>query len=140
MEPKEFGITTLEELPIRAKELLETYKDYRVFAFYGEMGAGKTTFIKELCKLLNVTDQVNSPTFSIINEYATKDGDLIYHADLYRLKDEEEAFNIGFMDYLSSGNYCFIEWAEKIENLLPSNSVKTVFAIENNKRIIRIHI
>ncbi len=134
----ELNITSVNDLEQCAKTMLDYCKDKRVFAFYGEMGAGKTTLIKELCKALQVTDQVNSPTFSIINEYQTADDMVVYHFDFYRIKNEEEAVNIGCMDYFYSGSYCFIEWAEKIHNLLPSDSVKAEIHFINEERIVRI--
>ncbi len=134
----EITFTSLDELAQVAKDILLAYKDKRVFAFYGEMGAGKTTLIKQLCKQLQVIDQVNSPTFSIINEYVSADNKSIYHADFYRIKNEQEAINIGFMDYLDSGNYCFIEWAENIYNLLPTDSVKVTIKILHGNRILSL--
>ena len=131
-------MTSLNDLEECAKDLLTQCNDLRVFAFYGEMGAGKTTLIKELCKSLQVIDQVNSPTFSIINEYETLDNNIIYHADFYRIKDEQEAVNIGFMDYLDSGSYCFIEWAEKINNLLPQDTVKVQIFVTSEGREVKI--
>lgn len=111
------------ELHAIASALIEYYKEKRVFAFHGEMGAGKTTFIKIICEYLNVTDIVSSPTFSIVNEYYTKDSGNIYHFDLYRIKSWNEMLEIGYEDYFYSGNYCMIEWPEKIVNLLPEETV-----------------
>jgi tRNA threonylcarbamoyladenosine biosynthesis protein TsaE len=119
-----FESFTLDQLSQVARKLIETYPDKRVFAVYGAMGAGKTTFIKSVCKELNVTDIVGSPTFSIINQYQTRDGNPIYHFDFYRMKKPEEAFDIGYEEYLYSGNYCFLEWPEIIENLLPEDCIK----------------
>ncbi len=116
----EYGLDGVEQVAI---DLLERFKDVRVFTLTGELGAGKTTLVKVICEKLEVDDLVSSPTFSIINEYKTKDGDFVYHADLYRLKDEMEALGIGIEDYLDSGNYIFIEWAEVIEHLLPDKVV-----------------
>ncbi len=93
--------------------------DDRVFAFYGSMGAGKTTFIKAICKQLKVTDNVSSPTFALINEYETREKEPIYHFDLYRIKEIGELYDIGYEDYFFGGQYCFIEWPEKAEELLP---------------------
>lgn len=112
-----------EELPEAARALLQKYPEKKIFAFYGSMGAGKTTFIQAICKVLGVEDNVSSPTFSIVNEYETKYRETIYHFDFYRLKDQQEAMDIGYEDYLYSGNYVLIEWPEKIEELLPENSV-----------------
>lgn len=116
-------ISNQNELPEAAKELLNFAGEERVFLFYGEMGAGKTTFIKALCGVLGVDDPVSSPTFSIINEYVAE-GQSMYHFDFYRIKTETEAFDMGYEDYLYSGNYCFIEWPEKISNLLPQKCVE----------------
>ncbi len=107
-----------------ATALLLKYPNNRVFAFYGSMGAGKTTFIRELCRYLKVTDNVSSPTFSIINEYKTANGDSIFHFDFYRLSKAAEAIETGSEEYFHSGNYCLIEWPENVEELLPDNTVK----------------
>jgi len=115
---------SLSELPSIARKLLDAYPDARVFAFYGKMGAGKTTFIKVLCHQLGATDIVQSPSFTIINEYKTKDGDSLFHFDFYRIRKLEEVMDIGYEEYFFSGNFCFIEWPEKIEQLLPKNVVK----------------
>lgn len=112
------------ELPGAAGKLLETFPDARVFALYGSMGAGKTTFIKAICHKLGVTDIVQSPTFSIINEYKTNGGASIFHFDFYRIKKLEEVFDIGYEDYIYSGNYCFLEWPEMIESLLPDDAIR----------------
>ena len=114
----------LSALPDVAKSLLTHFPDERVFAFYGAMGAGKTTFIKALCHELGSHDYVTSPTFALINEYTTTEGKVIYHFDFYRIKKIEEAFDLGYEDYIYSGNYCFIEWPEMIELLLPEGIVE----------------
>jgi tRNA threonylcarbamoyladenosine biosynthesis protein TsaE len=111
-----------ELYPIAAR-LIEYYKDKRILAFHGEMGAGKTTFIKAICSYLKVADTVSSPTFAIINEYSTTDNASIYHFDLYRLKSWTEMLEIGYEDYFYSGNYCLLEWPEKIVTLLPEETV-----------------
>ena len=105
---------TIKDLPAIARILLENQKDKRIFALRGNMGAGKTTFMQSIAKELNCNDIVSSPTFSIINEYTIGNG-LIYHFDFYRIKNIQEAINIGVEEYLYSGEYCFIEWAENIE-------------------------
>lgn len=117
-------IKKLEELQKAAKLFIETYKDKKVFAFYGAMGVGKTTFIKALCEELEVVDIVNSPSFAIVYEYKTQGQGVIYHFDFYRIKNIEEAFDFGYEDYFYSDNYCFIEWPEKIDSLLPENCAK----------------
>jgi len=106
-----------------AQQLLSLLGDKKTVAFYGEMGSGKTTIIKAVCECLECVDMVNSPTFSIINEYFTKDGKTVYHFDFYRLKNIREALDIGVEEYLYSGSFCFIEWPEIIESLLPENCV-----------------
>jgi len=104
---------------------IATYtKDYKIWLFEGEMGAGKTTLIKELCRVLKVTDVVTSPTFSLVNEYFTEQGETIYHFDFYRITKEEEALNIGVEEYLYSGNLCLIEWPSRIPSLIPAKHLK----------------
>ncbi|HON55097.1 MAG TPA: tRNA (adenosine(37)-N6)-threonylcarbamoyltransferase complex ATPase subunit type 1 TsaE, partial [Bacteroidales bacterium] len=108
-----------------------------VIAFYGTMGAGKTTFIKAICKVLGVPDTVNSPTFTIINEYRTKEGKSIYHFDFYRIDKIEEAYDIGFDEFVENGNLSLIEWPEKIETLLPDNTLRVqINVLENEVREI----
>jgi len=120
---------TINELPAIARKLLETHKDKRIFALRGSMGAGKTTFMQAIAKELNCNDIVSSPTFSIVNEYTTTDNGLIYHFDFYRIKNLQEAINIGVDEYLYSGEYCFIEWAENIEELLPKETVNIYITV-----------
>jgi tRNA threonylcarbamoyladenosine biosynthesis protein TsaE len=115
---------TPEDLEPAAQSLLSAFPQGRMFAFYGRMGAGKTTFIKAICHQLGVTDIVNSPTFSIVNEYSTTLGNNIFHFDLYRLKNTNELLDIGYEDYFYSGSYCLLEWPEKIEELLPKECVR----------------
>ena len=107
-----------------AAKLLGKYPESRIFALYGEMGAGKTTFVKNVCRHLDVFDDVVSPTFSIINEYHTLNNQSVYHFDFYRIKKIEEAFDLGYEDYFFSGAFCFVEWPELIEFLLPEDNVK----------------
>lgn len=109
-----FAHVGLGELEMVARRLLDPEQDIQTLIFYGELGAGKTTLIKVLCRLLGVTETVTSPSFSIVNEYHTQDGRSIYHFDFYRIREGEEALDIGFDEYLHSGNYCFIEWPEKV--------------------------
>jgi tRNA threonylcarbamoyladenosine biosynthesis protein TsaE len=118
-----------------AGKLLEAYPEARIFALYGSMGAGKTTFIKAICKVLGVTDIVQSPTFSIINEYKTVTGESIYHFDFYRIRNRMEVFDIGYEDYMYSGSYCFMEWPELIESLLPEETVRVHISGENERLI-----
>jgi tRNA threonylcarbamoyladenosine biosynthesis protein TsaE len=122
----------LDEINSAAKQFLEQNKNDKHFAFYGEMGAGKTTFIKELSKVLNVIDEVTSPTFSLINEYATALGEPVYHFDFYRIKNIEDVYNIGYEDYFYSDNYCFVEWPELVEELLPDTMLKVKINILDN--------
>ncbi|MGM0566454.1 MAG: tRNA (adenosine(37)-N6)-threonylcarbamoyltransferase complex ATPase subunit type 1 TsaE [Bacteroidota bacterium] len=114
------------ELPEVAEKLLESFPQERVFAFYGKMGAGKTTFIKVMCDMLEVMDVVTSPTFALINEYLTENGSSVFHFDFYRIEKVSEAADIGFEEYLYSGDYCLIEWPEKVESLLPGRHVKVI--------------
>ena len=121
----EIKIQDLEHINEAAKAFVENMGNHTVFAFYGKMGAGKTTFIKHLCEQMGTTDVVNSPTFAIINVYDVNlpfQGE-VYHFDCYRLKDPAEAMDFGAEEYLYSGNYCFIEWPDKIEPLLPDDTV-----------------
>jgi tRNA threonylcarbamoyladenosine biosynthesis protein TsaE len=114
----------LKALDSVALKLMSVFSEHRVFAFYGKMGAGKTTFIQSVCKILGTSDNVTSPTFALINEYKTAQMNSIFHFDFYRIKDIEEAFDLGYEDYLYSGNYCLIEWPEMIEPILPEKIVK----------------
>lgn len=108
----------LDAMDLVAEEILKQADDLKIFTFHGDLGAGKTTLIKSFCKVLNVVDLVSSPTFSLVNEYSNDRGNTIYHFDLYRIKSVNELFDIGIEEYLDSSNYCFIEWPEKILNLI----------------------
>ena len=125
MEDQEQHITVKAEaeLPEAAARILSSFPGEKVFAFYGDLGAGKTTFIKVFCQVLQVTDEVASPSFSIINEYRSSSGDLVYHFDFYRIKKAVEVLDIGFEEYIYSGAWCFMEWPEKIAELMPDNYV-----------------
>jgi tRNA threonylcarbamoyladenosine biosynthesis protein TsaE len=127
-------IFSLEELNEVAQKILSE-NPHKVILFNGEMGVGKTTLIKFLAKNLGVADATSSPTFSLVNEYLSIDNQYIYHFDVYRLKSEAEALDMGIDDYLYSGNWCFIEWAEKIPNLIPlEHSIIEIKTLENGKR------
>jgi tRNA threonylcarbamoyladenosine biosynthesis protein TsaE len=124
-----------------ANELFTLAGDCKVWLFLGDMGAGKTTLIKEIGKWLGVTDAMSSPTFSIVNEYWTKDKKQVYHFDFYRIKNEIEAVEIGIEDYFYSGNYCFIEWPEKIPNLLPDvHAIIKIETTDNHHRTLSFSI
>ena len=130
-----FSIDQLEE--VAQKIIAENPK--KVILFHGEMGVGKTTLIKELCKTLGVSGATSSPTFSLVNEYEANENQLVYHFDFYRLNKEEEALDMGVDDYLYSGNWCFIEWAEKIPNLIPEvHSVITILQLADGKRSLTL--
>ena len=125
-----FQVDSPNQLPEAANWLLNFAGTQKVFLFFGEMGAGKTTFIKALSRALGVIDAVSSPTYSIVNEYSLTDGS-VYHFDFYRLKSQEEAFDIGFEEYLYSKKYCFIEWPEKIKDLWPPEFVSVKIEVIN---------
>lgn len=125
-------IKSLEQLHKAAKQFIELIGQNKVFAFYGDMGAGKTTFIKAICQELGVSENITSPTFSLVNEYLINDDSTIFHFDCYRLKNVHEAYDIGAEEYLYSGNICFVEWPEKIEDLLPQNRVDVYIKVLNN--------
>jgi tRNA threonylcarbamoyladenosine biosynthesis protein TsaE len=121
---KTFENVSLIDLPKVAKELIKHFDKSKIVLFYGHMGAGKTTFINLLCRELGIVGDTSSPTFSIVNEYVTKENEMIYHFDFYRLKSEMEAYDLGYEDYLYSGNVCLIEWPEKIASLLPEQVIE----------------
>jgi len=129
---------SLAEINKVAHQILEQNLE-KVILFEAEMGTGKTTLIKELCKVLKVEDNISSPTFSLVNEYHTAKGEVVYHFDFYRLKSEEEALDSGVEDYLYSGNYCFLEWSEKIPNLIPDKHTRIeIQVLENGNRELEI--
>jgi len=130
-------VNCVSELERAATSLLELINDHTIVCFYGEMGVGKTTFIKEICKNLGVEDVVSSPTFSIINEYLTENDESVYHFDFYRI-EEEEAFDIGYEEYFYQGNLCLIEWPEKISSIIPENIMKVQITRNEEQRIIEI--
>lgn len=142
MEKTTIHIASLEQLPEAVHEFIAMMDDRTVYAFTGEMGAGKTTFIAELCRQLGVDEDVtNSPSFAIINEYRSNTtAELIYHFDCYRLEDEREAIDIGAEDYFDSGALCLIEWPERIENLLPDDTVEVNISVDeaDNSRTVTV--
>lgn len=122
-------INGIDDIGRAAKEFLQLRPPLPVIALYGEMGAGKTTFTKALCRALNVMEGVNSPTFTLINEYTTEGGELIFHFDFYRINKLEEAFDIGFEEFVDSGHLCIIEWPEKIEQILPPDTLRVKISV-----------
>ena len=132
---------TLDRVRETAAMLLARATHYKVFAFHGEMGAGKTTFIHALCEVLGVVDVITSPTFSIINQYKTKVGETVYHMDLYRIRDENEALNAGVEDCLYSGNICFVEWPGKAPGIFPDATLHIeITAVNDNTRKLKINL
>ncbi len=128
---------TPEDLTLAAAKILEEMSSEHIFAFYGEMGAGKTTLIKAFCHVLGSSDVVHSPTFSLVNEYEDRQRRSLYHFDFYRIKNIEEVYDMGFEEYVYSGNYCFLEWPERISELLPKTYVYTsIEVIEDEVRKI----
>ncbi len=129
---------SLNELTAIAEEIVAT-APHKILLFYGEMGVGKTTLIKELCKVLGVEDIASSPTFSLVNEYRTNTSETVYHFDFYRIEDEEEAYDMGVEDYFHSNNWCLVEWPENIKNLLPLDTVSiSISLLENGQRNIQL--
>lgn len=129
---------SLEELPNIAKKLIASVNN-KTLLFYGEMGVGKTTLIKEICKQLHVLDNISSPTFSLVNEYETKSKEKVFHFDFYRITDENEALDMGIEDYLYNNAWCLIEWPQNVENLLPLDAVEIhLSTLENGQRNIQL--
>lgn len=129
---------SLNELHQIAEDILKNAQN-KVLLFYGDMGVGKTTLIKEICKTLGVLDVAHSPTFSLVNEYQTTTSDIVYHFDFYRIEQEEEAYDMGVEDYLYSNNWCLIEWPENVKNLLPLDAVAIkINLLENGQRNIQL--
>lgn len=130
-------IKSLDNIQEAAKTFLQNMGNARVFAFYGKMGVGKTTFIKALCEQLGVEDVITSPTFALVNEYTSGKGEPIYHFDFYRIKKIEEVYDMGYEDYFYSGALCFLEWPELIDDLLPEDAVKvTIKANDDGTRTV----
>lgn len=138
----EIRINSLDELHEAARQMVQAMGEHTVFAFYGKMGAGKTTLIKALCDVLGVSDMVNSPTFSLVNEYRSDTtGELIYHFDFYRIKKIEEVYDMGYEDYFYSGALCFIEWPALIEDLLPGDAVSVnIEEMEDGSRVVSLDV
>lgn len=131
---------SLHELEAIAKDVI-TSSPNKILLFYGEMGVGKTTLIKEICKVLGIEDITHSPTFSLVNEYHSATGEIVYHFDFYRIENEEEAYDMGVEDYLYSDNWCLIEWPENVKNLVPLNAVAIhITQLEDGKRNIQLKI
>ena len=139
MSTKEFHINGVDELAQVAEYLISLRNMSDIIAFYGPMGAGKTTLIKNLCHKMGVTDEVNSPTFAIVNEYVTIEGEAVYHFDFYRIKKLEEVFDIGYDNYFYSGNLCLLEWPEMIDPLMPDRFIRVDIALgetDDSRKII----
>lgn len=135
----EIRINSLADINEAAKTFVENMGDGKVFAFYGKMGAGKTTFVKAVCECLGVEDVITSPTFAIVNEYTSATtGEAIYHFDFYRIKKLEEVYDMGYEDYFYSGSLCFLEWPELIEDLLPEDATKvTIEETADGARVVK---
>jgi tRNA threonylcarbamoyladenosine biosynthesis protein TsaE len=136
----EFTAISLQELNKVVEAVISLMKVHTIFIIDGQMGSGKTTFVKKICEAMGVRNSVNSPTYSIVNEYVTKENKLIYHFDFYRISNLEEAFDMGVEEYFYSGNLCFIEWAEKVLEALPESFVKISISNKNNTRNYIIEI
>ena len=133
----EIVVKNIKNLNKAAKNFLQLTRGNRIYAFYGSMGAGKTTFIKAICKELGAVDIVTSPTFTLVNEYKSSMGTSLYHIDLYRIKKPEEVYDFGIEEYFMSGSYCFIEWPELAEELLPEETLKVKISVSlDEQRII----
>ena len=132
----EIFIKDKRRLPAAARQLLKYSGDKKIFAFYGSMGAGKTTIIKAICEALGAIDIISSPTFTLVNEYKTSDGESIYHIDFYRIKKQEEVYDFGIEEYLTGESYCFMEWPELIEELLPPATVIVRISVDNQEQRI----
>lgn len=126
-------IASLRDIDQAAESFLEAMGEARVIAFSGEMGAGKTTFIQAICRKMGVTAEVNSPTFSLVNQYFTPEGHSIFHFDLYRIEDPAELFDMGYEEYFFSGEFCFIEWPEKASHLIPDEALRVEIVVAENE-------
>lgn len=133
----EIRIKDINQIRSAARQFIDSMPAGKVFAFYGKMGAGKTTFIKAICEEMGVDDVITSPTFAIVNEYETAEAETIFHFDFYRIKKLDEVYDMGYEEYFYSGNLCFIEWPELIEDLLPDDATKvTIEEAEDGSRVI----
>ena len=134
----EIKIENIGGISAAAQEFIAQMGENRIYAFYGSMGAGKTTFVKALCEAMGVTDTVNSPTFAIVNEYNTPSGRSIYHFDFYRIRRISEVYDMGYEDYFYGDGICFIEWPELIEDLLPEGTVRvTIEELVDGSRVLK---
>jgi tRNA threonylcarbamoyladenosine biosynthesis protein TsaE len=135
----EIIIKDKKHIPEAAARLVRSFSNKRIFAFYGTMGAGKTTIIKAICKNLKAMDLVSSPTFTLVNEYRTETDETLYHIDFYRIKKQEEVFDFGIEEYLDGNAYCFMEWPELVEDILPPETVRVrISVLKNEQRILTI--
>ena len=128
----EIKIKSLEGIADAARQFVDAMGENKVFAMFGPMGVGKTTFVKAVCEILGVEDTITSPTFAIVNEYRTNTGDQIFHFDFYRIRKVEEVYDMGYEDYVFSGAVCFLEWPELIEELLPEDAVRVTLSEEED--------
>ncbi|MCH2216116.1 MAG: tRNA (adenosine(37)-N6)-threonylcarbamoyltransferase complex ATPase subunit type 1 TsaE [Flavobacteriales bacterium] len=131
-------VSSLEELPALAQKIIDFAVEERIFAFYGKMGAGKTTLINQILKRLGVEDLGSSPTFSLVNEYLRRNGEAVYHFDFYRIQTIEEVYDMGYEDYFFNGEYCLIEWPEKIDELLPEDVLMIEIEVEDGIRKVSV--
>lgn len=135
----EIIIKDKKHLHASARQLLKHSGENKIFAFYGSMGAGKTTIIKAICEHLGAVDIISSPTFTLVNEYRTSGGKTLFHIDFYRIKKQEEVFDFGIEEYLTGDSFCFMEWPELIEGILPPETVKVrIYVDESEQRILTI--
>jgi tRNA threonylcarbamoyladenosine biosynthesis protein TsaE len=132
----EILIIDKRHLHAAAKQLLKHFADKKIFAFYGPMGAGKTTIIKAICESLGAVDIVSSPTFTLVNEYKTSSHETLFHIDFFRIKKQEEVYDFGIEEYLTGDSYCFMEWPELIEDLLPPETINVRISVDNNEQRI----
>lgn len=128
----EIKIKSLDGIADAARQFVDAMGENKVFAMFGPMGVGKTTFVKAVCEILGVEDAITSPTFAIVNEYRTNTGDQIFHFDFYRIRKVEEVYDMGYEDYVYSGAVCFLEWPELIEELLPEDAVRVTLSEEED--------